>query len=556
MSEIYDLAERYVVEHCALDPLAASRAGIPGHETELTDYSPDGSAARIALDRKTLARVQAAGVENERDRVARDVMVERLENAIALVEGGEPYLALRTIGSPVGAFRQVFDGMPKTTTEEWRDIVRRLEKVPEALARFRVTLDEGFEKGIVNSQRMAAETALQCETWSGQTGPAPFFDTLVDAYDRSGVDSGALRGELSRAAQAATDAYSAMGVYCREVAVPRGVARDGCGRERYSLSARSFLGADIDIDETYAWGWAELHRLEAEMAATAGRILPGASVEAAVEDLDSDEANFIEGVEPYRRWLQDEHDRALRELDGRHFAIDPRGMRIEVMIPPPGGALAAYYSGPSEDFSRPGRTWWPTGTATRFARWRFISTAYHEGVPGHHLDYVSRRSLEGELSRYQRSMAFISGYSEGWALYAERLMGELGYLEIPEYYLGMLKGQAMRAARVIVDIGMHLGLAIPVNEPFHPGERWTPELAVELLVAATSNSREFMESEVVRYLGWPGQAISYKVGERYWLEAREAARRRMGEAFDLKAFHSDALGLGPMGLEQLQRELG
>ncbi len=555
MSEVYELAERYVVAHCALDPLSATRAGIAGHETELTDYSPDGTAARGALDRLTLAAVGTARAESDRDRVARDVMAERLENAIALAEGGEPYLALRTIGSPVGAFRQVFDGMPKVTVEDWRTIASRLEKVPAALARFRVTLDEGFEKGIVNSQRMAAESALQCETWAGQTGSQPFFDTLLDAYDRASVDSPALRLDLARAASAATAAYRSMGAYCREVALPRGAVRDGCGRERYQLSARAFLGADIDIDETYAWGWAELHRLEAEMEATARRILPGGNVEAAVEHLDARPENFLDGVQPYRDWLQQEHDRALRELDGRHFEIDPRGMRVEVMIPPPGGALAAYYTGPSEDFSRPGRTWWPTGTATRFARWRFISTAYHEGVPGHHLDYVSRRSLEGQLSRYQRSLAFISGYSEGWALYAERLMGELGYLEIPEYYLGMLKGQAMRAARVIVDIGMHLGMAIPANEKFHPGETWTPELAADLLVAATSNSREFMESEVVRYLGWPAQAISYKVGERYWLEAREAARRRMGTAFDLKAFHSQALGLGPMGLAQLQREL-
>jgi uncharacterized protein (DUF885 family) len=283
--------------------------------------------------------------------------------------------------------------------------------------------------------------------------------------------------------------------------------------------------------------------------------MPGGSMEEVVHLLETDKSRVVEGEDGYRQWLQELHDEALAELHGRHFEIPEEIRKIEVMIPPPGGAAAAYYTGPSEDLSRPGRTWWPTGGNTVFPKWGDVTTVYHEGVPGHHLQVATAHIQGDKLSRYQRLLTFISGHGEGWALYAERLMGELGYLENPDYYLGMLSGQALRAVRVIVDIGMHLELAIPKSERFHPGEVWNHDLAVEFSTQRTGRPAWFMESEIVRYLGWPAQAISYKVGERYWLDIREAARRAKGEAFDLQAFHTHALNVGPMGLEQLQREL-
>jgi uncharacterized protein (DUF885 family) len=152
-------------------------------------------------------------------------------------------------------------------------------------------------------------------------------------------------------------------------------------------------------------------------------------------------------------------------------------------------------------------------------------------------------------------LAFVSGHGEGWALYSERLMAELGYLDVPDYYMGMLSMQALRAVRVIVDIGMHLELPIPDREQFHPGETWNHDLAVEFTIAKTGIDHELIKSEILRYLGWPAQAISYKVGERRWLAAREAAKQRQGASFDLKKFHTDALALGPMGLAQLETEM-
>jgi uncharacterized protein (DUF885 family) len=120
----------------------------------------------------------------------------------------------------------------------------------------------------------------------------------------------------------------------------------------------------------------------------------------------------------------------------------------------------------------------------------------------------------------------------------------------------MLRAQALRAVRIVVDLGLHLELTIPTDERYYPGERWTPDLALPFVIERSHFPADFMASEVDRYLGLPGQAISYKVGERVWLRARDDARRRHGDAFDLKAFHAYALGLGPMGLDQLAAELG
>ncbi len=313
---------------------------------------------------------------------------------------------------------------------------------------------------------------------------------------------------------------------------------------------------ELDLAEAYAWGWDELHRIERAMGEVAERILPGESLDAVIDHLETDPNRAIDGVDEFRQWLQNLLDTTIAELDGVHFDIPDPVKRVEAMIAPPGGAAAMYYSGPSEDFSRPGRTWYPTLGKTRFPLWGEVSICYHEGVPGHHLQIAQVRYLAGELSRFQRTLAGWSGHAEGWALYAERLMGELGYLDDPAYELGMLRAQALRAMRVVVDIGLHLELSIPADERYHPGETWTPELALPFAMERSGRMPEdFMRSEVDRYLGWPGQAISYKIGERVWLAAREAARQQAGDAFDLKSFHARALNLGPMGLAQLRREL-
>ena len=554
-SDVRELASRYVDRSSALDPVLATSRGVTGHDAEMTDYSPDGNAARNELDSETLAAVSRLRPLTVADRVAAGVMRERLQVAVDQHEAGERLRDLRIIGSPFQAIRQCFDLMAVATEGDWEIVATRMERVPQALTSFEAALREGLSRGLVAARRQALACADQGATWSGaRNGPA-FFQTLIAKYDGVGTANGALRRRLSAAAVSASDAYSKATRFLREDYAPKAAERDAVGRERYQLWARAFLGAAIDLEETYHWGWDELHRIEERMAAVAARILPGQPLAAVVQLLASDPARSIDGVEAFRTWLQDLMDRTIAELDGKHFDIPEPVKRVEAMIAPPGGAAAMYYTRPSEDFKRPGRTWYPTLGKTRFPLWGEVSTAYHEGVPGHHLQLAQLIYLAGELTRFQRVGAFVPGYSEGWALYAERLMGELGYLENPDYELGMLKGQALRAMRVIVDIGVHLGLAIPSDEAYHARETWSPQLMLPFAIAHGYESEAFLRSEVDRYLGWPGQAICYKVGERFWLATRERLRKREGKAFNLKSFHTRALNLGPIGLDQLDREM-
>ena len=353
----------------------------------------------------------------------------------------------------------------------------------------------------------------------------------------------------------ASAAYAEFCAYLRHSYMQHARVSDAVGRERYSLGSRSYNGIDLDLSETYEWGWTQLQWVRSEMQNAAASVAPGATVRDAVEILETDPDRAVHDVDEFRDWMQSLQDVTISNMDGTHFDIPAPVRKIEAMIAPPGGALAMYYTGPSEDFSRPGRTWYPTGGKTSFPLWREVSVAYHEGVPGHHFQIGTTMTLSGNLSRYQRLLAGSSGYSEGWALYAERLMSELGYLDNPDHYMGYLDGQALRSVRVIIDIGMHLQLAIPRFSDFHPGETWTPELAYEFMCAKVHFPTDFIASEIDRYLGIPGQAISYKVGERVWLDARSDAKTRRGANFDLKMWHNDALNLGPMGLAQMKTEM-
>ena len=276
------------------------------------------------------------------------------------------------------------------------------------------------------AQRQYVEVAEQVRNWTGQQGlGGDFFAGLV-----AGAPDDA-RGRLTDAAGGAAAAFAEFGRFLETELAPLGREREAVGRERYALESRRFLGATIDLEETYAWGWEELKRLSDDIAATADRILPGATAVEAVAHLDADPSTRIVGKEAFRDWMQDLADRTVAELDGVHFDIPDEIRRIECCLAPTNDG-GIYYTGPSEDFVRPGRMWWavPDGQ-TEFSPWREMTTVYHEGVPGHHLQVGQTAVRKDLLNRWQRLMCWVSGHGEGWALYAERLMDDLGYLAVP-----------------------------------------------------------------------------------------------------------------------------
>ena len=554
MSAINDLSDAYVADYAALSPMMSTYLGLPGGEDRLDDLSPAGLSALDQLDRDTLQALTAAASTGTADDVAREVLAERLQVQRDLYDSGWAHANLNVIDCPVQMVRMVFDLMPTGTDDEAATIAARMAAVPAALAGYRQSLLQAAGDGKVAALRQVDKCADQCDTYAGvsQTG---FFSALADSV---GTDarSADLLADLRAGAEAAEAAYADLAAFLRTELRPLAPEKDAVGRQRYALGSRNFLGAVIDLEETYAWGWQEFLAIEAEMLQVSERIAPGAGPKGAAAALDADPAYQITGLAALQSWMQQISDRAIADLSTTYFQIPEQIRTLECLIAPPGGGVGAYYTGPSDDFSRPGRMWWAVEPGREvFSTWREKSVVYHEGVPGHHLQIATAVYRKDSLNDYQRLLAGTSAHAEGWALYAERLVRELGYLTDDGQLLGLLESQMFRAARVIVDIGMHLELEIPPGTGFHEGERWTGALGLEFLLTRTITDPAHCRDEIDRYLGWPGQAPSYKIGERVWLAGRDEARRRHGDSFDFRVFHSAALDMGGMGLDPLARRL-
>ncbi len=541
------IAESYVDSFVTLSPMEATYYGIAGHDADLDDLSPDGLAEHSALRRSTLAALAEATPTDDVDRLTIAAMTDRLTLAEQMYAAGLDHMNLNVLACPAQSVRDIFDLMGQSTEDDWATFATRMAKVPEALAGYQASLLHAREQGDVAARRQVAAVIGQCEDNVASDG---YFTTLVEqARVGDGPLPTALARDLAAARDAAATAYRDLGEFLRTELLPHAPESDAFGRERYPLVSQVFVGAKIDLEETYAWGQEQVAEISTAMDAVAGQIRPGASVKEAIALLDADPRYRLEGTDALQQWMQTQADAAIAALTDVHFDIPVPARTIECRIAPTqtGGI---YYTGPSEDFTRPGRMWWsvPKGD-TEFGTWRELTTVYHEGVPGHHLQ-IAQTVLRAEtLNRWRRLMAWTSGYGEGWALYAERLMAELGFMDDPGNRLGWLDMQSLRAARVVIDIGVHCDLPAPAEVG---GGAWTYDKAWAYLTAHANQSEKSLRFELDRYLGWPGQAPSYKIGERLWLSLREEMRQREGADFDLKAFHRRALDIGGVDLETLR----
>jgi len=547
---VFALSDSYVDELAARRPTLATYLGVAGHNGEWDDTSPQAYADHVDFVRRTRAQLDALPPTEDRwANLAVRIFGEHLDLQLESIECDDHLRDLGHLQSLFPGLRETFALMDTRTVAGWRDIAARLATIGEPLAGWRACLEEGTSKDVWAARRQAASIVEQLRA---SVAPAGAFTALVARFPDSGVDDDGLGQGLSDALDAAGQAVEASAAWLEEHYLPRALRDDGVGEERYRRHARAFLGTDLDLHETYRWGWDHLLDIRREMEALAEEIDPGEGLAAVVAGLSAEGATVASSPEEFRTLMLEREQRGMEELAGTHFDIPEQIRTIDVRLAPKGAALGAYFIPPSEDFTRPGTTWWSLGEREEIPLWDEVTTAYHEGFPGHHLQCGIQVCLGDRLSRVHRSLFWLPGYGEGWALYAERLMRELGYLDRPEYVLGLLSSGALRAVRVAVDIGSHLDLPIPDDVGFHPGERWTFELAVEALEHFAFQDHALAESEVTRYLGWPGQAISYKVGERVILGLREEARARDGDRFDLKAFHERVLGSGPVGLDHLR----
>ena len=550
LTDVDHIANEFYEAVLDLDPVIATEQGRTGVATQFRDYSPAGEEAYIQLVRATLKKLNQVIPIDDVDLVTLDAMQERLRLSLESHRAGLGGWQLNNIVSVPQEIRGGFDLMARNTEQDWANIAGRLFNVPQAITGFVQTLHTARVAGHVSPRRQIEIVIEQIAEYIAEDG---FFDELAAEITQAVPD---LAEQARRGAKAAKDGYSTLKTYLHEVLLPAAPQQDAVGRKLYALHSRASLGASVDLDETYAWGVQELDRIIAQQRQVAEEIEPGASIERAKEILDADPSRTLHGTDALREWMQSLSDRAVHELAGTQFDLDGPMLRLECRIAPTheGGI---YYTGPSPDFSRPGRMWWsvPKGDDT-FGTWRETSTVYHEGVPGHHLQTAIALVMSESMNKWRSQLIWVSGHGEGWALYAERLMEEYGFLTDPGDRMGMLDGQRMRAARVVFDIGVHCELPIPDAwaEPLgvEPGTLWTPELGYEFLKLNLEGTESVIRFEFLRYLGWPGQAPSYKVGERLWLQLRDDALR---DGLSLREFHTKALMLGSVGLDTLRRAL-
>ena len=552
-SDIFSFANDVVERDAAADPIFATNSGIWEYDHLLPDFSPERTRTEIATVKEFLDTLATLAPVDEIDRVAFAVLEERLNARLGLLESGESVRVFSVLSSPLCEIRQVFELMKTDSADDLNVIAQRLRQVRPALESWRRTLEGLAPSGQLPSRRHILGIGEQAATYASGAYLNFVVRVAPDAADGS---------DLITWARDADAACAELSTWMIDVLAPSASEHDASGLERYRAWSQYWNGAVLDFDELYAWGYADLRRINARMWEIAAELAPEAkSLVEVAEQLDRDPARAIEGTDELLRRLIFFTEQAVEKLDGVHFDIDPRIRFCDARLAPEGSAAAPYYIAPSEDLSRPGTTWFPTLGATTFSWWSHATTWYHEGVPGHHLQCATSIIEADRQSRFHRLEAWTSGYGEGWALYAERLMDELGFFDDLGDELGFLACQALRAARVMVDIGLHLQLRAPDDLGVLgdlgdcSGKVWTAEMVVAVLDEMAIQNHEMSVSEVERYLGLPAQAISYKVGERTWMRSREEAKTRLGADFSLKKFHAYALALGPMGLDAFEDEL-
>lgn len=534
--------ESYILDLAELSPTQATAWGIAGYDGELQDYSPEYFDAVAERTREMIADVDALndGTDccdddddfDDVDVVTAKVLRDRLCLELSMHHHGEDIRELNNLASPVQDIRDTFLLMPQDTDEDLDAIASRLSKVPAALTGYRESLRLAASLGKVAAERQVDAVVKQCRELAE---PGSMLEKL-------GLDAG------HAAVTQAKQAFGEMSEWLGDNLAAQAPRTDGVGRERYQRFSHHFVGVSVDLDEAYAWGLDRLREIVGKQEAIASELYgAGTSVREAMTRLNDEPRYTIHGTAALREWMQAIADQVIAQLDGTHFDIPEPVRDIEAMIDP-AGTGGIFYTPPSDDFSRKGRMWWsvPKGQET-FHTWQELTTVFHEGVPGHHLQCGQAVTERENLNLWRRQACWNSGHGEGWALYAEQLMADIGFNDDPGTLMGLYDAQRLRAARVVLDIGVHLGKKTPEGSGC-----WDATYAKYFLRENTAMDEANLAFELDRYLGWPGQAPSYALGQRLWEELRDDA---LAQGLDLKQFHARALSYGSIPLSILREQV-
>jgi uncharacterized protein (DUF885 family) len=542
---VNDLADRFWEGLLERDPMWATVLGDERYNDRWPDLGPDGRAADEAAYRATLAEahdIPVDGLDPEQV-ITRDLMILVCENQLAALDQKQYQLAVDHMSGPQVWPAEMAQYQPADTPERLERLLARYTSYGDMIEQYIGTLDEGVADGrtsAITPVRRAIEQIDRLLAMAPADHPAASMAQVGD--DERGPVATAVEEHVYPVLRRLRDHLAQ--TYEPNARPEPGLSTTPNGDEAYRLAIRTQTSLDTTAEDVHAFGLADLEAIEAEKDAIARR-LGHADRHALRQALLADPSNHTDDPDVIVLLAQDQTDRAYAEapkyfgrLPSANCYVKAVEAYREAESPP------AFYMPPTLDGSRQGQYYINTYQPAERQLHKIASITFHEATPGHHFQIGIEMELKG-LPAFRTLGARLAGgaYVEGWGLYTERLADEMGLYADDRERIGMLDAQSFRAARLVVDSGLH-------------AMGWTRQQAIDFMHKRGSLPMVDAEIEVDRYTVWPGQALSYKLGQREIERARAAVSEQMGDRFDLRAFHDEVLGHGSLPLATLTREIG
>jgi len=531
-------------------PEFASQIGDKRYNDKLADFSQAAIDEDMKANLDFLQRFKAIDPSGftQAEKLNRELKIGGLEEDI---EGARLKMyempVLQNSGVQID-LPQLVTALSFETVKDYEDYIARLHQVPRVFDETVVQMKNGMRDGLMPPQFVLPKIVRQSREIAGMKTAASPFAQPVKKFPAgfSGADKQRLRAAVYKAIEHdVVPAYKKFAAFVAADYVPQGRKDPGLwslpnGDAMYKFRIKSSTTTDLTADQIHQIGLNEVARIEGKMLETAQKL--------GFKDLKSFNASLNKNpalhptsrqnmVDLYQRYTDQMYEK-IPQLFGRL----PQGkMKIEqVERYQEKEASGAAYNLGTPDGKRPGRVMVNTGDFAKRSTIEIETTAFHEGVPGHHMQIAIGQEL-GELPQF-RKYAFYTAFVEGWALYSEELGTELGFFKDPYSYYGHLQSEMLRAIRLVVDTGLH-------------SKHWTRQQVVDYFHAHSNTEEVEVQSETDRYIVWPGQALGYKIGQLKITELREYAKAQLGDKFDIRGFHDTVLGNGALPLNVLEERV-
>ncbi len=536
---------QYQLEH---HPMMATYVGDTRYNDRLDDYSPAAFAHDAAHAASQLHRLQAMPHSNlnEQQQISREIMLRQLADTVDSYKLKEWEMPVSQINGIYLDFASMYSQMPFHTVQDYRNYIARLNAIPRAFDQLNAVMRLGMRDHLMQPRYLLEKVAQQSEDIA-DTAPekSPFALPLASfPASISNADRDALRtAMLAAISWRVLPAYKRFAFFVRNTYAPAGRTEPGIwalpnGEALYRHAIHEHVQTSMTPDQIFNEGMREIAAIQAQMLTLAKA--------QGYQDLASFNAHILKdpalhatSAAQLLSLYQGYEDQARSKI----LEVVPAAPTLPLEVVPMDSfrapnAVPADYSPGSIASERPGRV----NVNLYHPKERLLlnveAIAYHEGLPGHHLQFTTADSIQG-LPAFRR-FASYDAYSEGWALYAEQLGHELGFYKNPYSEYGRLQNEMWRSVRLVVDTGVH-------------EKHWTRQQMVDFFRAHTVMDDQNIQTEVDRYISWPGQALSYRLGQMKILELRARARSRLGDRFDIRQFHQHVLALGPVPLDVLDQ---